>query len=124
MAGFGIPKAFQSTGLSGEPIFFDGEIDSVAGTEVTILTVLVGVGVTINLTQFLGSAQFDGVFRVFIDGSKVGTRRTRPGKPDIHLPWFPARPVLEAETVTVTFEQAVSTPIVKVEANLMATEET
>jgi hypothetical protein len=124
MAGFGIPKAFQSTGLSGEPIFFDGEITSVPGSEINIFTVVVGVGVQINLTQLAGSGQFDGIFRAFLDGVQIGSDWVRPGKSGISFSWFPARPILEGETVTVTFEQITATPAIKVQAYLMATEET
>lgn len=124
MAGFGIPKAFSSSGLAGDPIFFDGEVLSVPGSPVTIFTINVSAGVTINLTQLLGSAQFEGVFRVFSGVDLIATARTRAGKPDAYFPWFPPRPIGPGETIKVEFEQRASSPAVNIQAFLMGSQET
>lgn len=124
MAGTGIPKAFQQSGLAGDAIFFDGKALSTPGTTKTIFTVVVGAGVTLNLTQINCSGQFGGVFRVLKNSEEIATLRVRPGKTDPSFGWFPARPISEGDTITVNFEQRLNSPAVQVEAYLMGAQET
>lgn len=124
MAGFAFPRALASAGISGDPIFFEGESDINPGNDVTLFTVTVGAGVEMNLHQILASCNMQGVLKVFINGSKKATRRTAPGKPDMNFSWFPGRPITEGDIVRVDFYALPNQPVVPVEAQLMATEET
>jgi hypothetical protein len=123
MGGFGFPSALSTTGLAGDPIFFEGSTDSVPGSPKTIFTVVVGAGVSINLVQLLATAQFSGVFRVFNNLDLIASARTRPGNPNIFFSWFPSRTIIEADVLKVEFEQRANSPIVSVDAFLMAAEE-
>ena len=124
MAGMGIPKAFQASGLAGESIFFDGKALSIPGAVKTIFTVVVGAGVTLNLTQINCSGQFEGLFRVLQNSDEIAWCRIRAGKPDPNFSWFPARPIFEGDIVTVDFEQRSNSPAVEVSAFLMGAEQT
>ena len=124
MAGFGIPKAFASTGLQGVPIFFDGEALSVPGSLVTIFSIVIGAGVTLNLSQLNCSCQFEGVFIVEQNGDVIATTRARAGNMNPYFPWFPARPIPEGDTIIVKYQQRASSSAVLVQAYLMGAEQT
>jgi hypothetical protein len=124
MAGFGIPKAFASTGLEGAPIFFDGEILSIPGTPVTIFSIVIGAGVAINLSQLNCSCQFSGVFTVEKNAVVIATTRARAGRLDPFFSWLPARPVVEGDTIVVKYQQRAASPAVLVQAYLMGAQQT
>lgn len=124
MAGFGFPKSLQISGLSGDPIFFENSTVTDPGNVKLIMTVSVLTGVTINLQQLLASCSMSGKLVVKANGLPVLTGRTNPAEKNIFLSWFPGRPIVGPSTVTVEFTARPSSPIVDIEAFLMATQQT
>ena len=93
-------------------------------SSVTIFSIVVGAGVTLNLSQLNCSCQFEGAFTVEQNGGHIGTARARAGKMDPYFSWYPARPVLEGDIIDVKYQQRANSPAVLVQAYLMGAEQT
>lgn len=122
--GFIFPKAFRIAGLQGDPVFFEGDEDTIPGNAVDLFSLTVAAGTILYPQQILASCSQPGILRVYADTSLIASGRTEAGKPDLYFSWFPGRPINAGVTIRVEFTAQPWTEAAPVEAYLMATEKT
>ncbi len=108
--GFGHPRALFSLGPAGNKFSVESSVETIPGSTKTLFTVIIGAGLTINLSQIFATTQQSGKLTVLHNGSLIGAGRSRPGKPDIFFPWFPFEPIAAGDTIKVEFEQTAGKP--------------
>lgn len=90
------------TDFIGDYVFIDSVDQPLsANTQTTVISYTVPVGKKFYIGAFLSTCRTEMFAEIFIDGSKVGSGRTAPGKPDINLQFRPIREVAEGLTLEV-----------------------
>ena len=114
----GAGRVVTLSDLVGEPIHDYAAGTTIAGTEVTVLTVTVAAGKKRRLTQCLMSSSVVGKMVVKLNGNVIGVVRTSPAELNPAFNWLPAKPITASDTVAVTFTARASSPSADIEVFL------
>jgi hypothetical protein len=80
------------------------EVDSVPGTEITVLSFTLGAGINRILTQGYISTNVIGCARLKINGTLEHSARINPSERNIYLKFDPSFPIVPGDVVSLTFE--------------------
>lgn len=106
----------------GAPHFKDVVDNTTPGSEQTLLSETVPVGVTRNLLQVVVVCRMEGSFLITANGQAIGSGRTSGSTPNVVFGFNPWRPIPEGQEIAITFCQSFCSVPVKVEAYLQATD--
>ncbi len=85
---------FVTTEFPGDFFYIDSVDQPLsADTQTTIISYTVPAGKKLFIGSFLATCRTEMLAEIFIDGSKVGSCRTAPGRPEINFPFRPIRAV-------------------------------
>lgn len=108
--------------MSGTPYFAHDEA-TVDGTEQVVLDITVPNDITRQLQQARLTCQWDGSFKVVLNGGVIASGRTGPADRNVPVFWTPARTLSPGDQLQLLFKGAQGVPIgVKVEAQVMASD--
>lgn len=102
----------------GTPNFFDAEVLSTPGIEQTLITQVVGAGITRRLSSVYVTFRSNGCWSLEVDGNKVASGRTGPARPFNLFKFDPERDVSTGSTIELKFTAGTATKASDVEAYL------
>lgn len=102
---------------------FFGESLTVPGSEITVLTHNV-TEVLLKIMIVKISCHIEGKMTVYVNGEKIVTARTAPGKPDAEISYGACIELVTNDVIDITFKARPDSKIAEVEAFINANETT
>ncbi len=123
MAGFAQARSAKFAGLVGDPKFFDIEVATTPGSEQIIFSQIVPASEKWNLSQIYFNVCQNCEIKLFIDAILIGSGYVTESNLNFFLSFFPARPILTGETLSVRVRQNAGTSSKTARLHLQLTKE-
>ena len=107
---------------AGVPFFDEGADDSEANVYVELISAIVPALTTRKLSKVTVTCRLEGMFKITIGASTIGSGRTSPASPNAIFDFNPKREVSAGSTIKVKFKARPGSAVSEVEAYLMASD--